>query len=245
MISCVATPRRRRPTFVSILGELIITVGVLVLGFVGWQVTLADTIMGGQQQGAAEQYASTLANHGEIAEAVELRTDAPPVDTAPASGEAFAVVYIPRFGDFARTVGEGTGRDVLDSLELGLAHYPTSAMPGGVGNMAIAGHRNGQGGPFTHLDELRVGDLIYVRTDSAWYVYEFRNSEYVAPTEVGVVAPVPQAPEATPGDRLLTLTTCNPEWSAAGRLIAYSTFVGWLPASDGMPPALAEHLGAA
>lgn len=215
------------------------TVGVLVLGFVGWQLTLADTIMGGQQQQAAQAYASSLHPAAPDAPAaVPLRTDEPPADAVPADREAFGVMYIPALGNLERTIGQGTSRAVLDSLDLGLAHYADSAMPGQVGNMAIAGHRNGQGGPFTHLDELRVGDRIYVQTATGWFVYEFRNSEYVEPTAVGVVAPVPQTSEPAT-DRLLTLTTCNPEWSAEGRLIAYASFVGWLSAEDGMPADLA------
>ncbi len=237
------TPRpRRRTTVGGVLGELLVTVGVLVLGFVGWQVWLSDEIMGGQQQDAAETFAQSLSGEVQGEPATELRTDDPPVAAAPGDREAFAVVHIPRFGDFQRVVGQGTSRFVLDSLDLGLAHYDTSAMPGEVGNFAIAGHRNGQGGPFTRLDELVVGDRIYVQTAGVWYVYEYRDSEYVQPTQVDVVAPVPNQPGAVPTDRIMTMTTCHPEWSAATRLITYSVFVGW---SETMPAELAAIQGGA
>lgn len=240
----MATPRaRRRTSVVSVLGELLITAGVLALGFVGWQVWLSDDIAGSQQQAAAETVAQGFGDHGVADESVELRVDDPPVGTAPGDTEAVAVMYVPAFGEYARVVGEGTSTYVLDSPDLGLAHYTESAMPGGVGNFAIAGHRNGQGGPFTHLDDLQVGSLVYVQTAEAWYVYEFRNSEYVEPSAVEVVGPVPQQPGAAPTDRLLTLTTCNPEWSSAGRLIAYASFVGWQPLEDGMPASLASVMG--
>ena len=235
---------RRRPTFASVLGELLLTAGVLALGYAGWQLWLADPVMGGKQQEAAHVFAAELGPTVAAAPGTELRTDEPPAEAAPADRESFAVMYIPRLGEFERTVGEGTSRAVLDSLEQGLAHYSASAMPGELGNFAVAGHRNGQGGPFTHLDEMRIGDRIYVKTAQAWYVYEFRNHEYVAPTGVGVVAPVPQQPQTPADERYLTLTTCNPEWSAAGRLIAYATMVGWQPIDTGMPAALAETLGA-
>ncbi|MCH1881625.1 class E sortase [Agrococcus sp. ARC_14] len=234
---------RRRATFASVLGELLLTVGVLALGYAGWQVWLADAVLGGQQQQAAQVFAAELGPNVVASPQTELRTDEPPAETVPAELDSFAVMYIPRLGEFERTVGQGTSRTVLDSLEQGLAHYSESAMPGELGNFAVAGHRNGQGGPFTHLDEMRIGDRIYVKTAEAWYVYEFRNHEYVAPTGVGVVATVPQQPETPADGRYLTLTTCNPEWSAEGRLIAYATMVGWQPASDGMPAELAETLG--
>lgn len=236
---------RRRATFASVLGELLLTAGVLALGYAGWQVTLADAVMGGQQRQAAQVFAAELGPTGAATADVALRTDEPPIVEAPADRESFAVMYIPRLGEFERVVGEGTSRAVLDSLEQGLAHYSESAMPGAVGNFAIAGHRNGQGGPFTRLDEMRLGDRVYVQTDEAWYVYEFRNHEYVDPSGVGVVAAVPQQPQTPADGRYLTLTTCNPEWSAAGRLIAYATMVGWQPAADGMPAELAETLGRA
>lgn len=239
----MAKPRaRRRTTVVSVLGELLITAGVLALGFVGWQLELSDDIVGSQQQAAAEAVADGFGDHGVAGDDVELRVDDPPVGEAPGDTESLAVVYIPAFGEYARVVGEGTSRYVLDSPDLGLAHYESSAMPGGVGNFAIAGHRNGQGGPFTHLDDLRVGDRIYVQTADAWYVYEFRNAEYVAPSAVEVVAPVPGFPDQEPVDQIMTLTTCNPEWSSAGRLIAYASFVGWQPLSDGMPAELADAM---
>lgn len=227
------------------LGELLLTVGVIALGYAGWQVTLADTVMGAEQQRAAEVFAAELGPSVVAPTETALRTDEPPVGTAPAELESFAVMYIPRLGEFERTVGEGTSRAVLDSLEQGLAHYSASAMPGELGNFAVAGHRNGQGGPFTQLDELRIGDRIYVKTAEAWYVYEFRNHEYVDPTGVGVVATVPQQPQAPADGRYLTLTTCNPEWSAEGRLIAYAVMLGWQSLDEGMPAELAAAMGRA
>lgn len=227
------------------LGELLLTLGVLALGYAGWQLWLADTVMGGQQQRAAHAFAAELGPIGAASPAPALRTDEPPAETAAADRASFAVMYIPRLGEFERTVGEGTTRAVLDSLDQGLAHYSDSALPGALGNFAVAGHRNGQGGPFTHLDEMRIGDRVYVQTAAAWYVYEFRNHEYVAPTGVGVVAPVPQQPQTPADGRYLTLTTCNPEWSAEGRLIAYATLIGWQPSAGGMPAELADALGRA
>ncbi|WP_347755191.1 class E sortase [Agrococcus sp. ProA11] len=236
---------RRRATFASVLGELLLTLGVLALGYAGWHLWLADAVLGGQQQDAARVFASELGPTRVAPPDAQLRTDEPPVAAVPDDTESFAVMYIPRLGAFERTVGQGTSRLVLDSLEQGLAHYADSAMPGERGNFAVAGHRNGQGGPFTHLDEMRIGDRITVQTSTGWFVYEFRNHEYVPPTGVGVVAPVPQQRQTPADGAYLTLTTCNPEWSAEGRLIAYATLVGWQSLEDGMPAELAEALGRA
>ena len=41
------------------------------------------------------------------------------------------------------------------------------------------------------------------------------------------------------GDRILTLTTCNPLFSTAERLIAYATFEAWYPREGGAPAEIA------
>lgn len=232
---------RRRATFSSVLGELLLTAGILVGGFVGWQYFLSDAMFGAQQQEAASVFAASITATDAVSES-ELRTDEPPAESAPAPGENYAVMYIPRFGDFQRVIGEGAVPAVIDSDEQGLGRYIESALAGEMGNMAIAGHRNGIGGPFTDLDRLQVGDRIYIQTAEAWYVYEFRNNQYVMPTQVSVIAPVPDMPEVAADGRYLTLTTCHPRWSAESRLISFAVLEGWSPASEGMPKDLADHL---
>ena len=55
-------------------------------------------------------------------------------------------------GHQRRRPGEGPG------------HYSGTALPGQVGNFAIAGHRVGKGEPFLNLDQLRPGDAVIVET---------------------------------------------------------------------------------
>jgi len=57
---------------------------------------------------------------------------------------------------------------------------------------------------------------------------------------VGVLEPVPQAPGVPPADRVITLTSCNPLFSAAERIIAYGVLEHWQPTSAGMPSELAD-----
>ena len=232
---------RRRATFSGVIGELLLTAGVIVAGFVGWQYFLSDAMFGAQQQEAASVFAASITATDTVSES-ELRTDAPPAETAAAMHESYAVMYIPRFGDFQRIIGEGTERLVLDNPEQGIGRYPDSALPGEEGNMAVAAHRSGAGAPFNALPHLQVGDRIYIQTSEAWYVYEFRNNQYVPPTQVSVIAPVPDMPHVHADGAYLTLTTCNPEWSADGRLISFAVLQGWIPSGEGMPAELAEHL---
>lgn len=247
---------RRRLSVVGVLGELLITVGVLVLLFIGWYVWLNDVIVGSEQTQAATELQQQWAEQSrdERGEAGEPAEPPPPVyggqspDSAPVRAEpggvneAFATLIVPRFGtDYARTIAQGIDvRDVLNSRRTGVGHYPGTQMPGELGNFAIAAHRNANGAPFGRLVDLRVGDHVYVETADGWYEYTFRGLEYVLPNQVDVIAPVPREAGADPAERILTMTTCNPLFSTDERAIAYSVMTAWYPREGGMPAELSE-----
>jgi sortase A len=156
----------------------------------------------------------------------------------------FAELYIPRFGaDYARAIAEGVGTsDVLDKGILG--HYPDSQLPGAIGNFAVAGHRTTHGAPLKQIASLRVGDKIYVQTADGYFTYDFRGLEYVRPTGVGVIDPVPQNPGVAPTDRIMTMTSCNPMFSSSERIVGYAVFDSWQPTSAGPPAEIAATVKA-
>ncbi|WP_233563677.1 class E sortase [Cryobacterium tepidiphilum] len=241
------TPRRRL-SVVGVLGELLITGGVLVFLFLGWQLWWNDMIVANQQNQAAsdisrhwiEQAPSAAPTAQPSPEPVE-----PVVAAQPAKGDAFAVLYIPRYGaDYHRTIGQGTGLSILNSPRLGIGHYPQSQMPGEVGNFAIAAHRSANGGGMHLIDTFQLGDPIYVQTADGYYTYRFRDLQYVKPSAVEVLAPVPNRPGVKPTDRIITLTSCNPLYSTAERVVAYGVFESWRPTSAGPPDDLAPIIQA-
>jgi sortase A len=149
----------------------------------------------------------------------------------PHNGDDVAILHIPRLGTGAADSGtpvlEGVGMDILNKAT---GHYPGTALPGQIGNFAVAGHRKTHGEPFRHLDELRAGDLVYVETAQAWYTYVVdADPVIVPPTDVGVVDPVPGQPGASPTASLITLTTCNPWWSSTQRMIVTGHLIGTRP----------------
>lgn len=243
---------RGRVSVVGVLGEILITIGVLVMLFIGWYVWLNDIIVGGEQEQAATELREAWAEQEREERGEEGEPPPPPVvegldpDQAPVPAEpgvvneAFATLLVPRFGaDYARTIAQGIDvREVLNSRRTGVGHYPGTQMPGELGNFAIAAHRNANGAPFGSVVDLRVGDHVYVETIDGWYEYTFRGLEYVLPSQVDVIAPVPRLPGAEPGERILTMTTCNPLFSTAERAIAYSVMTGWFPRSGGIPAEL-------
>jgi sortase A len=243
---------RRRVSVVGVLGELLITAGALVFLFLGWQLWWNDMIMADSQSRAAADISREWIEHGEFRAApgsatapqAEATMD-PVVAVTPADEEAFAILYVPRFGaEYRRTIAEGVGTGVLNSTTLGIGHYPGTQMPGEVGNFAIAAHRSAYGGAMHLINELQIGDPIYVQTQDGYYTYRFRDLHYVPPTAIEVIAPVPGAPGIAATDRIITLTSCNPLYSTAERIIAYGVYESWQPTSAGPPTGLAPIIAA-
>ena len=159
----------------------------------------------------------------------------------PEPDQAFANLIIPRLGaDFKRPIAEGVGTSVLNNVKLGMGHYTQTQLPGQVGNFALASHRSAYGGAFHNIHQLVVGDSIYVETADGWYRYIFRDIEYVKASGVEVILPVPDSPSGSATERLITLTTCNPFYSSAERIIAYGVFDTWYPRAGGPPPEIAS-----
>lgn len=223
------------------LGELLVTAGVFVFLFLGWQLWLNDLVVGADQQGDALALSEQFAPDVPVEPAAPDTDYGDPIISARPGAEAqtFANVYIPRFGaDYVRTITEGVKTGVTLN-EYGIGRYPDTQMPGELGNFAVAAHRTTYGAPFNKIADLQVGDRIYVQTADGWYTYVFRNLEYVKPTGVGVLDPVPQAPDVDPTARMMTMTSCNPLLSAAERIIAYSVYESWQPATAGPPAEIA------
>jgi sortase A len=123
-------------------------------------------------------------------------------------GGAVSLIEIPKIG-VTQAVVEGT---TVDDLHKGPGHYTGSAMPGQIGNVAIAGHRTTYGAPFARLNELHANDVIYLTSKAGRYRYVVSKDPFVVlPTQREVVAPTPDAE--------LTLTTCHPRYEASRRLI--------------------------
>jgi sortase A len=222
---------------VGVFGELLLTAGVLIMLFLGWQLWFNDIVVSSGQRDQALENSRSWATA-----APAPAPEATPDPTAAPSPDAtdFGNIYIPRFGpDYVVPVATGVGlASVLNHGKIG--HYRETQMPGQVGNFAVAAHRTTYGKPFNQITDLRVGDAIVVETRDGWYTYRFRTLEYVKPTGVDVLNAVPQAPDAQPGDRILTMTSCNPLFSAAERVIAYSVFDSWTPRDGDARPAALE-----
>ena len=63
-----------------------------------------------------------------------------------------------------------SGTDEL-SLQFGPGHYIGTKVPGSGGNVGIAGHRTTYGAPFSRLDQVSIGDEIYLTVGLNKYYY--------------------------------------------------------------------------
>jgi sortase A len=132
-------------------------------------------------------------------------TTEPPLP--PPTGESVAILEIPKIG-VRKAVVQGVR---VKDLKKGPGHYPDTPMPGQDGNAAIAGHRTTYGAPFYRLNELDPGDTIKVRTLQGEFEYEVESTTVVQPTDLDVLDQT--------DDARLTLTTCEPRFSARRRLV--------------------------
>ncbi|MEP6760506.1 MAG: class E sortase [Sporichthyaceae bacterium] len=212
------------------LGELLVTIGLVLLLFCVYQLVWTNIEANRKQDSVSQHLAD------------DWRKSRPTVTPqAPLTlGKGFAFLRIPRLGrKFDVPVIEGVRSE---DLSRGVGHYRSTARPGEVGNFAVAGHRATNGEPFRDLDRMRRGDKLVVETETTWYTYVVDRTRIVAPTDVWVLDPVPGRPEATPTKQLLTLTTCNPRWASTERLIVFSHLEETKPKSAGRPTALAVGL---
>lgn len=233
-------PRRRGffSALIGLLGELMITLGLLLGLFVVWQLWWTDVEAHSFQTGVLAEWQDTPDYVEAPEEPGEQRTDEPPVAEAVAEGEVMASLHVPRLGsDYNVSIAHGVGMDsVLNRGYIG--QYPDTQRPGAVGNFATAAHRQSYGAPYRRIEEIQHGDELIVETADAYIVYTVTGDEIVHPSQVEVIAPVPNRVGEVPEDRLFTLTTCHPLFSAAQRWITYSEFEYWVDKNDGQPEAL-------
>jgi sortase A len=187
--------------------------------------------------------ASTLGSEWRDAPLKEVNDwDIPVLEDPITASDKFARVFIPSFGqDYVRPIAEGTAtKEVLNKI--GVGHYTGTALPGEVGNFAVAGHRMTYGAAFRDLDLLNNGDEIIVETVDGWYTYKVDRTKIVKPTEVSVISPVPEQPGIVPSERWMTLTTCTPKWSAEKRLVVFALFDDFQPRWEGAPDSIVSHV---
>jgi sortase A len=212
------------------LGELLITAGLVLLLFCVYQLLWTNLEADRAQHRVGDTLREQWKQPQDPGGTIRLsRSD---------FGKGFAFLHIPRLGrKYSVPVVQGVS---LPDLSRGVGHYPSTALPGIVGNFAVAGHRATNGEPFAHLDRVKAGDSLVVETRGTWFTYVVDRTRIVAPTSVWVLDPVPGKAKATPTKKLITLTTCDPRWGSTHRLIIFGHQTAEQDAAQGRPPVLAK-----
>lgn len=189
-------PRRRRAvqSCLHLAFYISLAAGLLAAGYVGYVIVDAQTY-----------------------EAIQFRKfghDVPVVAThLPGIGERVGEIEIPRL-ELRAIVLQGDSSQVL---RRGVGHLPNSAMPGELGKVGLAGHRDSF---FRPLRQIRPGDMITLRTLKGDFHYRVESTRIVSPSNIEVLAPTDK--------RELTLVTCFPfnyVGAAPNRFIVHSVQV--------------------
>ncbi|MBW6438109.1 class E sortase [Actinoplanes hulinensis] len=213
-------------TVIRTSGEIMITFGLVVLLFAGYQVFGNSAAVQAEQDNLGEELDQAWADPT-VAPTASTAVKGPKAPGANLVGR----LYIPKF-DKKWVVVDGVQPD---DIRYAPGHYPETAKPGKVGNFSVAGHRIKK--IFWRLDELQPGDVIGVETRESWFVYRVYDQEIVKPNQVEVVAAVPGKPKAKPTKALLTLTTCNPKFNNYQRLVVHAELVQTVPRDQALPDA--------
>jgi sortase A len=221
------------------VGELFITLGVLLLLMCVYQLWWTNIESAGAIAAGRDEITRSWASPAPTptASGPGPSASAPPA-AKPSYGTGIGLLYVPRMESrvWGLPIHQGTGKDVLAR---GAGHYRLTAMPGEVGNFAVAAHRSGHGEPFGDFAELREGDKVYVQTRSTWYTYTLTHDDpNLTPDDVWVIDPVPGRPGVTPTERLVTLTTCTPRYGSTGRWAWWGTLSATRPTAQGPPDGL-------
>jgi LPXTG-site transpeptidase (sortase) family protein len=210
------TPGSVIRTLIRTVGELCITLGLILLLFAAYEVWGKTAAVNAHQNDLDSQLAQDWGGVPAAPSAsASVGTGPKAAPLPPPGGKAIARLYIPRLGKQWIVVQGVTPGDI----RFAPGHYPTSAMPGQTGNFSVAGHRTPA--IFWDLDKIHNGDDMVVETKDTWYVYKTSQIEIVSPHAVQVVAPVPNQPGKKPTQQMITLTTCNPKFNNYQRLIVH------------------------
>jgi sortase A len=224
----------KKTGIVTHLARIFLTLGALLLSFVAYQLWGTGLFEHQAQNHLRSQLEARLGHPA--ATPTRATTGAPPASAqaggtdnsviqsptalaasahAPPAGSPLAYLSIPRLGMSNSVIVEGVGEQ---QLQEGPGHYPGTALPGQPNNIAIAGHRTTYGAPFYNLDQLQPGDPITIQVPQGIFRYAVMKSMIVNPNDVAVLDPEPLP--------VLTLTTCNPRYSAANRLVVVALLQG-------------------
>jgi len=130
------------------------------------------------------------------------------------SGLVESRLRIPAIG-VDEIVRSGIDMSVIDQ---GVAHWAGTSVPGGSGNVVLAGHRTTHSRPFWDLNRLREGDLVYLQDGTGFEViYRVARTLIVDPDDLWISYDL--------GKPMVTMFACHPRGSAHNRIVVQADLV--------------------
>ncbi len=195
-----------------LLAELAFTAAFVIGLFIAYQLWFTNQVSDSQASAISTEIREGLKAQVFTSESPSIQVE---VKGKPYTVSSIGLVYIPRLkSDVWATpivVGVG-GRE----LSLGVGYYPGAAMPGEIGNFAIAGHRATNGEPFARFERLKAGDRVFVQTAAGWFEYELLENKKIPDSATWVLDAQPKGLNLD-SNQLITLTTCDPRWNSTRR----------------------------
>lgn len=197
---------------VSVFGELLITVG-LVLGLfvvysLWWTNVVADREANKQGDKVRDHWAQAPSGPGAL-------------DTQ----DGIGFLHVPAMKNGEVLVEKGTATKILNDGVAGYYTEPVKSslpMTGKNGNFTLAAHRDGHGAKFHNIDKIGMGDAIVFETRDKWYVYKvFDILPETSKYNVKVLQTVPKESGKKKPGHYITLTTCTPVYTSRYRYVVW------------------------
>ncbi|AVV47374.1 class E sortase [Streptomyces sp. P3] len=212
-------PRRRGGRVaqaVSVLGELLITVGLVLGLFVVYSLWWTNVVADRHADRQGDRVRDTWAQK----------------DTGPGAldtKDGIGFLHVPAMRNGEVLVAKGTSAKILNEGVAGYYTDPSRAtlpMTGEKGNFTLAAHRDGHGAKFHNIDKLEKGDPIVFETKDKWYVYKVYDIlDETSKYNVQVLAQVPKESGKTKAGHYITLTTCTPVYTSRYRYVVWGELV--------------------
>jgi sortase A len=211
-------------------GTLLVAAGVLTLGWAllvwQWQDPFTALYTHWQQHRLAQSLdrefstfhpSATSSGGGLAAERRAVALDAERFRRTARPGQAIGRIVIGRIG-LRMVLVDGTDHE---SLKKGPGRDGRTYMPGENRLVYIAGHRTTYLAPFSHINDIRPGDVIRLEMPYASFTYRATRHRIVAATDLSVLR--------SPDHEVLELQACHPRFFATHRYIVYAQLVAVTP----------------
>ncbi|WP_374204036.1 class E sortase [Streptomyces sp. HPF1205] len=203
---------------ISVIGEILITVGLILALFVVYSLWWTNVIADRHEKKAADKVRKEWAQQPAGVPARGLDTK-----------DGIGFLHVPAMGKhFEVLVKKGTSTKVLNE---GVAGYYTDPVPSAlpwdkVGNFTVAAHRDGHGAKFHNINKIHTGDPVVFESKDTWYIYKvYKILDQTSKYNVDVTDQIPKESGRTRPGRYITLTTCTPVYTSRYRYVVWGELV--------------------